>query len=285
VESGIICWDLLDFSERGRIMKKLACILFLFILLVGCTSKEFKESIETGNVALEDGEYGDAVEAFKTAVHEEPDNEEAKEKLEQAEILNELALALEDGTKAIEEKHYDEAIELLTEVAKSDADYQESKSLILEGESLLEQAETKKQVEEEIIEYIATIKEYYSEVISLSSKWDELRNASANGEIDDYTFAEVLLYDIIPASRTVTDEVNLVFAPSDETKAAHEALIGALEKQHQAFTEVLAAIDQGDISKITTANQLLADARKLDREFVSLLEPLIEAYGIDLGTL
>ncbi|WP_276917443.1 tetratricopeptide repeat protein [Aneurinibacillus aneurinilyticus] len=55
------------------------------MLISGCTSAEYKKGMEDGSKAMQEGKYEQAVTAFSTAVKEEPKNEEAKQKLAEAE--------------------------------------------------------------------------------------------------------------------------------------------------------------------------------------------------------
>ncbi len=72
-------------TKRKHIIKIVLPIAFASTLLLsGCTSAKYKESMETGNTALQAGKYDEAITAFSTAIQEEPKDEEAAKKLEEA---------------------------------------------------------------------------------------------------------------------------------------------------------------------------------------------------------
>lgn len=55
-----------------------------------------------------------------------------------------------------------------------------------------------------------------------------------------------------------------------------------LNLNSQAFSEVVAAVDTGDYSGITSANKLLSDARAAERCYVQKLEKLAIECGVKL---
>lgn len=146
------------------------------------------------------------------------------------------------------------------------------------------EAEVEVEEEKEEIElYIDEIREVSMQLGELSANWDKLRNASANGEIDDYSFVESIYYDIAPVSIAVSEEIEGIVPPTDKTVELHEILIEVVNTQHLAFTEIAAAIESGDVSKVTSGNELLNEVRKKEREYVRGMEALAEEYGISLN--
>lgn len=76
--------------------KKYVYVLVLIIsILTGCTSQAFKQSMSEGEEKLNDKKIGEAFQAFTKALDEEPNNDEAKKKLEESkskyiELMKEL---------------------------------------------------------------------------------------------------------------------------------------------------------------------------------------------------
>ncbi|WP_339216209.1 hypothetical protein [Solibacillus sp. FSL W8-0372] len=135
--------------------------------------------------------------------------------------------------------------------------------------------------EAEVLAYVEEVRLAYQELAELGAHWDELRQSSANGEISDYDLAVVIWEDILPVNNDLVTNVESILPPTDETVEVNEILIDAVSKQHLAFSEIVAAIDTGDTSKITSANEILNEVRKLDREFARKMESLITKYGIN----
>lgn len=142
-----------------------------------------------------------------------------------------------------------------------------------------ESSELSDKVEVEV--YFDEAKESYLGVTSLGERWDELREASASGQIDDYEFRDILYEEILPLNMELLEELEAIQTPNEETTDINETIIEAIGNQHLAFTEIIFAIETGDLSKITSANELLNDVRKKDREFVRKLEALLLKYNID----
>lgn len=65
-------------------VKYLAILILLFVFLSGCTSETFKQNISEGDKKFNDGQYGEAFQAYKKALDEEPNNEDAKKKVDEA---------------------------------------------------------------------------------------------------------------------------------------------------------------------------------------------------------
>lgn len=144
-----------------------------------------------------------------------------------------------------------------------------------------EQANESLEKPDEVKAYVEETRLAYLELAELGVSWDELRNASANGEITDYDFGLTIFEEIIPANADLVEKVEAIIAPTDETIETSELLISAVNKQQQAFTEVLSAIDTGDASKITSANSILTEVRTIDRDFARKMEALVTKYGIE----
>lgn len=129
--------------------------------------------------------------------------------------------------------------------------------------------------------YLDEVREYYLELNVLGERWDELREASAAGEIDDYELGDIINDEIIPLNMELLEGIEDIYTANDEVADVNEILIEAIGNQQLAFTEILSAIETGDSSKITSANALLNDVRKGDREFSRGIEKLMIDHDID----
>ncbi|MBD7945111.1 hypothetical protein H9650_13375 [Psychrobacillus sp. Sa2BUA9] len=128
--------------------------------------------------------------------------------------------------------------------------------------------------------YVDDVRVAYMEVTDLAVRWDELRFGSSNGQLDSYTFATTIYEEILPQNMFVLENIEAIIPPNDDIAATHEILIDAISKQHIAFSEIAAGLDANDPNKITKANEILNEVRKLDREFSRKMEALIKEYGI-----
>ncbi|QGM30474.1 hypothetical protein GI482_08840 [Bacillus sp. N3536] len=128
--------------------------------------------------------------------------------------------------------------------------------------------------------YVDDVRVAYMEVTDLAVRWDELRFGSSNGQLDSYTFATAIYEEILPQNMFVLENIEAIIPPNDDIAATHEILIDAISKQHIAFSEIAAGLDANDPDKITKANEILNEVRKLDREFSRKMEALIKEYGI-----
>lgn len=136
--------------------------------------------------------------------------------------------------------------------------------------------------DKELIQYyVDDVRDAYMQVSDLAVQWDELRMGASNGEIDSYTFATAIYEEILPQNMFVLENIEAIIPPNDDIAATHELLIDAISKQHIAFSEVAAGMDANDPNKITKANEILNEVRKLDREFGRKMETLIKEYGIE----
>jgi hypothetical protein len=135
---------------------------------------------------------------------------------------------------------------------------------------------------EEFEEYINQVKPILSEDIAqFGADYEKLRQQSINGEIDDFTFAENIINDLLPRGHQIQAELEAMF-PSKELRGAHDILIDMMAKNVLAFTEIAEAVNAGDYSRITSANELLSEARSLERDFIYEIEDLSTTYGIEL---
>ena len=64
--------------------------------------------------------------------------------------------------------------------------------------------------------------------------------------------------------------------PNKELRATHELGIKMISKNGQAMNEVVAIFYTGDMSKITSANNLLTESRELERKYVNQLDDFLK---------
>ena len=133
-------------------------------------------------------------------------------------------------------------------------------------------------VGEELLEYVnddcTKTDELYQEVSDL---YEQARNSG-----DDYSMYTILVNDVIPCSQELIDEAESLEFDSDEIKAVHDIYIDAINKQNQAFTLMLSALENQDYAIVTQANEKLDEARKLIREYRSELTKLGEEHGVEI---
>lgn len=115
----------------------------------------------------------------------------------------------------------------------------------------------------------------------LSERWNELRQSSADGEISDVELGEIISNEILPTNMNHLEELEAIPTTTEETTEINEMAIEFVGDQQLAFTEILSAIETGDSSKITSANAILNEVRKTERETVRKLESLVEKHGIE----
>jgi len=130
--------------------------------------------------------------------------------------------------------------------------------------------------------YLDEVKYAYWDLATLGERWDEIREASAAEEMENDEFLSILYDEIIPMNLELLEKIEAIQTPNDATTEINETLIDAVGNQQLAFTEFASAIETGDISKITTANGLLNDVRKSDREFARKLDQLLSEYDIEM---
>ena len=136
------------------------------------------------------------------------------------------------------------------------------------------------QDKEQVQVYVDEVRNAYLQIAELGGRWNELREASSAQVITDYEFADIIAVEILPWNMALIETLEAIIPPNEETVLLHEMLIEAMNKQHLAFSEIMDAVYTGDYTKITKANEILAEVRKADRDFGRQMEALIEKYGV-----
>lgn len=158
----------------------------------------------------------------------------------------------------------------------------ESKGSEVEQKEVQQQVSSSFDAKKEAFEkYLIEVRPVMSDFYDVSLYYEELRSASADGQLSDYDFATALFDEVIPEGLIVTEDLEAIF-PDKQFRAFHEKIIEMANVQHRAMTEIVSALETGDMSKITSANTLLSEARKIDREVAYELKELSDQYGVPL---
>ena len=119
------------------------------------------------------------------------------------------------------------------------------------------------------------------EMIELDTEVRNLYEKARNSS-NDYTMYTILVNEVIPESQKLLDEAEGLEINTKEVKSVHELYIDSINKQHQAFTLMLAALEDQDYVLITQANEKLDESRKLMRDYETALKGLAKEYNIKL---
>ncbi|MGL4773966.1 MAG: hypothetical protein ACRC2K_10405 [Clostridium sp.] len=131
-----------------------------------------------------------------------------------------------------------------------------------------------------LLQYINTDMKSISDTESkLASTYENARNNNLN----DYDLYLELNNKIIPLSRQLIDAAEDIKCGFDDLKDTHEIYLKTINTQDQAFTIMLVAIEEHDYEKLAKCNELLAEARRLEREYISSLENLCKKNNVVLN--
>jgi hypothetical protein len=100
---------------------------------------------------------------------------------------------------------------------------------------------------------------------------------------DDETMYNVIQNEVIPASLLLIDAIESISPETVEVRNLNETYISAVNIQNQAFTTILAGLENEDYDKITEANDKLDTSRKLMRDFSTDLEALAAEHNVTFG--
>lgn len=101
---------------------------------------------------------------------------------------------------------------------------------------------------------------------------------------DDNTLYNALKDQVVPQYRDFTTELESLSAniKTDEVRKIHESYIEACNLQLSAFTTMIAAIENQDYKIISEANDKLAKARSLIRDWKNNLDKLCSDNGVEI---
>ena len=103
---------------------------------------------------------------------------------------------------------------------------------------------------------------------------------SGDNYSDDQVMQDALRSEIIPNSSKLIDTTEAVVIVDKQLRHTHEIYISAINKQHNAFNLIDRAIDTADAEMINKANNLLSEARKGMRDFLSEINKLKTEYNV-----
>ena len=134
-------------------------------------------------------------------------------------------------------------------------------------------------VQDDLLDYInndtTEMKQLDTEVIELYEK--------AQNSESDYTMYEILMNEVIPKSQKLIEEAESIEIETDELKEVHEIYLDAINKNNQAFTLMLSALENQDYTVMTQANEKLDEARKLMRDYENALKELAKEHDVEIS--
>jgi|GEM_PF-2212010 len=136
--------------------------------------------------------------------------------------------------------------------------------------------------EEAFENYMNSITPILQEIGQWGQKYEDLRTQSVNGQVTDEEFAATISEELLPEGIKIQEKMEGIM-PEKDFRDAHEKMNQMLAKNNQAFTEIIAAVNSGDASKLTSANSLLTEARELERQAYYDLKDLADKYGVPFG--
>ncbi len=133
-------------------------------------------------------------------------------------------------------------------------------------------------VQDDLIDYINND---LPEITELDSDVRELYESARNSS-NDQTMYLIIKNSVIPKSKQLIDEAEDIEIETKEVRELHEIYLESINKQGQAFTLMLAALEAQDYTLITSANEKLDESRKLMRDYEEELEELMEEHDVVL---
>lgn len=134
-------------------------------------------------------------------------------------------------------------------------------------------------VREDLIDYV------YNGVASVIELEAEAIAAYDSVTGDNYIDDETTYYHIqdvaLPLFADLIEEVEAIQPTTPEVRELHEIYIEAVNLQSVAMVKILAALETGDYDLMSEANQILAEGRKLARDFLSEGQALKDKYEVE----
>lgn len=130
---------------------------------------------------------------------------------------------------------------------------------------------------EDFESYTGEIQPFLADIEKIAGDYEEIKQSSADGEIDDEEFSNRLYIDIAPTYVELLSTIGGI-SPPKPLRETHEKLINMLSENLEAMTEPVAAVEMGDSSKVTSANSLLSEARKIERDFIYDIEEIHSTF-------
>ena len=111
---------------------------------------------------------------------------------------------------------------------------------------------------------------------------DGYNNLIEEEYIDNFTIFKILSDSIIPNSRKLIEEAELIQPSTKEVREIHELYINAITQQDSAFTLMLSALENQDYEVLTKANEKLNEGRKAIRDYTYEIESLAKSNNVIL---
>ncbi len=133
-------------------------------------------------------------------------------------------------------------------------------------------------VQDDLLDYLNNDR---TEMVELDAEVAELYEKAQNSA-NDYTMYEILIDEVIPKSKELIKEAESIDMKTEEVKDVHERYLDAINKQNQALTLLLSALENQDYTALTQANEKLDESRKLMRNYESALTELAKEHDVEL---
>ena len=133
-------------------------------------------------------------------------------------------------------------------------------------------------VQDDLLDYInndvTEVGQLEDEVIAL---YEKARNSG-----NDYTMYQILKNEVIPKSQELISKAEAIEVETEEVKEVHELFLDAINKEKQALTLMLSALENQDYTVMTQANEKLHESRRLKREYKASINKLAEEHNVEI---
>lgn len=128
---------------------------------------------------------------------------------------------------------------------------------------------------------------YMNEDVKKALEYEEIvtttyDSITGDNYTNDYIVYTELQNTILPNSVKLIASLESIECGFDELRDVHELYLSAVNTQHQAFTTILSALETQDYLLVSEGNQLLTEARKYSRDYMSKLKKLCEDNNVEL---
>nr|WP_106780184.1 hypothetical protein [Lysinibacillus timonensis] len=131
----------------------------------------------------------------------------------------------------------------------------------------------------EVFNFIQQSQGMFQEIMNISGEWNQLMNDVTNGNITNNEFVAIISDEVLPLNEELKAQIDNLAPPTDTTAFVNEILKTAVTTQEQALLEVVNGIQNGELSVLDSANQMMTDVNGLEVEFTNLLDSLTNEYG------
>ncbi|TYR80771.1 hypothetical protein FZC66_10430 [Priestia megaterium] len=106
-------------------------------------------------------------------------------------------------------------------------------------------------------------------------------SVSGDNYTDDAAMYTAMVNEVIPQYRKFIDELEEIKVETDELRDIHEGYIKAANTQYNAFVKIVSALDKRDRTLIVEANEMLDEARKGIRQYLTDIERLAKEHDVE----